>query len=183
MTPSKAASIFLIVFLTALTGCKDKTTGLQWRTIADKSAVFKVAVDAVVEEDDTFRVYYTTDGSINFTENQSVEAAVKGNADTQKITFDLPPKLHPTALRIDLGRSQDQKEILLSRVFLSYEGKMLELPGTLIFSYFRADISKTEFDATTGIVKGKIISGIRQSPSLYPKEGPLGEKIEELINQ
>ena len=177
---TRVATFFLVSVFAILIGCKDETSGMRWTTINDKEDVFTVKVDAVVMEDDDFSLYYTTDGSTNFSTIKPIWTPVKGSNKIQQIVFRLPEKIHPTQLRIDLGKSQNQKEIRLSKIYMSCKGKMVELPGTLIFSYFRPDFKKTTFDATTAVVSGKIVSGIRQSPSLYPKEKPLRKQIDRL---
>ena len=163
-----------------LTDCKTENKGMQWTEITNKEDVFVITVEAVVTHDDDFSLYYTTNGTTDFTKIKPIWIPVNGSSELQQIVFKLPAKVHPTQLRIDLGKSQNQKEIRLSKIYLSCKGKKLELPGTLIFSYFRPDFKKTSFDATTGVVSGKVIAGIRQSPSLYPKEGPLRKQIDKL---
>lgn len=171
----------LLLLITIVVSCKDENSGMRWSTISDKKEVFTVIVQATVTKDDHFSLYYTTNGTSNFITTQTVWTNVKGSAKSQKIVFTLPEKIKPTQLRIDLGKNQNQPEIKLSKIYMSYQGKMLELPGTLIFSYFRPDVTKTSFDATTGIISGKIVNGIKQSPSLYPKEAALSNKIDQLL--
>jgi hypothetical protein len=166
--------LFLAIFFS---GCKNDS-GVQIVSIADKSDTFKVMLDAKIPLPDTLSIYYTTDGSTNFSDTKVIWTPVKGNAKKQKVQFDLPVKLVPTSLRIDLGKSPIQNDIYLSKVTLAYKGKAIEFPGTLIFSYFRPDVKKTKINATTGMVRGIIRDGVKQSPSLYPKENPLRDKID-----
>jgi hypothetical protein len=179
--------IFLFCLLLVglgLLGCgKDANTGKQYTTLPDRSPVFKVKLDLKIAVDDQLSLYYTTDGSTDFSHHQPIWAIVKGNPKKQQIEFALPAKVRPSQLRIDLGRNTDQQSIYLSKVTLSYKGKAVELPGTLVFSYFVPDFTKTQFDATTGMVRGIVKNGVRQSPSLYPKEGPLENELEKLFEQ
>jgi len=173
--------IFLI-FLSALVlyGCKeDNSTGVKISDIADKTDIFKVSVDAIVQKDDNFALYYTTDGSVNFNKEQLIWVPVKQKSGKQNIVFVLPAKIVPSQVRIDFG-SQPQ-EIVLKKVTMTYRGKALEIPGTLIFSYFRPDVKKTAFDATTGVIRGITVNGQNTSPSLYPKDGVQKKQIEKLL--
>ena len=155
----------------------DHPSGIQRSTVDDKSAIFKVTMDAVVKQDDDFSLYYTEDGSANFSTKKIVWTAVKGNPTSQKISFTFPENVKPTQLRIDFGNNKNQEAILFEKFKMQYNGKSFEAPGTLIFSYFRPDVKKTIFDAETGIIRGAVQNGIRQSPSFYPKEGPLGKQL------
>ncbi len=176
-----AQIVFVLVLLDIFCACRnDSPAGVQFRSIPDKSDIFKVTLEARVAINDTLSVYYTTDGSSNFSNAKAIWMPVKGNSKKQKIVFSLPNKLVPTQLRIDLGANPRQPDIHLSKVFLSYSGKSVELPGTLIFSYFRPDVKKTKIDAATGMIRGIIKDGVRQSPSLYPKEKLLRKQIEML---
>jgi hypothetical protein len=179
----KPALLFLAATL-LLCGCgKDPNTGKQYTTLTDKTEVFKVKIGLKIMSDDQLSLYYTTNGSTDFSQKPPIWMTVKGSDDQQEVTFALPPKVRPSQLRIDLGRNPNQKEIYLGKVTLSYRGKGVEFPGTLVFSYFRPDFTKTRYDATTGIVTGIVKNGVRQSPSLYPKEGPLENELEKLFEQ
>ncbi len=178
---TRVVSFFLMSVFALLIGCQDKNKGMRWITTQNEQDIFTVTVEAAVAKSDDFSLYYTTNGSTDFSKIKPIWVAVKGSSDLQQIVFRLPEKVHPTQLRLDFGKNPDQKEIFLSKVYMSCKGKMLEIPSTLIFSYFQPDITKTEFDAAKGIIRGKIVSGKRQSPSLYPKERPLGKKIKELL--
>lgn len=175
--------IVLFMFLMAFcSGCNsDSRTGKQYGVLADKSEKFSIALDITLLRDDHLSLYYTTDGSTNFFKIKPLWKDVKGSAKKQQVVFRLPEKIRPTQLRIDLGTNPQQQDIKLWKITMGYKGKTVELPGTLIFSYFRADVTKTEADPTTGIIRSKVISGVKQSPSLYPKEGPLSEEIEKLL--
>ncbi len=172
----------LLVLAIVVSSCGNKKNGVQTVEIADKSKIFKVEVVAQIRQDDVLFLYYTTDNSINFNAENAVYAPVVGSPDLQTITFEIPDKI-PTQLRIDFGKNTGQPEITLSKINLSYNGKQTQLPSTLIFSYFRPDFTKTEFNAATGKIHGKLINGKKSNPSLYPKEGPLEDIISNLTKQ
>ena len=175
---------FSTVFLMLLLFCNcrnDDRSGKQYNEIADKSAIFRVTIQAMFPEDDVLSLYYTTDGSTNFAAIKPIWKEVKSTGKSQEIVFNLPEKTRPTELRIDFGKNQSQQNILLKKITMSYHGKSVELPGTLIFSYFRPDFTKTAFNATKATVHGIVKNGIVQSPSLYPKECTLSNEIKKLL--
>lgn len=178
----KSQSFFsILVFFLLLTSCNENSkTGVQHRIISDKSTVFKVTISAVIKKIDDFSLYYTTDGSINFQKIPAIWIGVKGSNSEQEITFSLPKNVKPTQLRIDMGRNPKQAEIILKWVKLSYNGKAVDLPGTMVFSYFRPNVKSTKADATSGRISGITVNGVRQTPSLYPKENPLRKQIDYL---
>jgi len=175
----KNALYFALFFI--LVNCGKEKPGGIVRTAVPNNGVFTFSIDAVIRKDDALSLYYTTDGSIDFAKKPAIWIDVKGSSDSQKIVFSLEKGIVPTQLRIDLGKNPKQDDIYLHKVSMAYGGKSVEIPGTLIFSYFRPDVTKTKADATTGMVKGIVVDGLRRSPSLYPKEGPLSGEIKKLL--
>lgn len=178
MNPPKALMLLLISAFCF--GCKDQNSGKQYGVIEDKSETFRVGVELVLPKDDFLQLYYTTDGSTQFTDRQSVWVQAKGSPKKQKVVLSLPPQVKPSQLRLDFGKNKAQQNINLEHIRLSYRGKFVEFPGTLIFSYFRPDVTKTQFDARTATISGLTVGGKKQSPSLYPK-GPLSEELAKLL--
>lgn len=168
----------LFLFLAFLMGCKPENPNrITIDTSNPHDAVFKVGITALVLMEDNFSLYYTQDGSIDFTKIEPIWVPVKGSPVPQEILFALPANTIPDQLRLDLGNNAAQKDIFIKKITMKYNEKTFEAPGTLIFSYFRPDFNKTEFNATTGLIRGLVTDGRRQSPSLYPKEGPLSKQI------
>ena len=174
--------ILLLVFAVFCNSCaKETRSGKEYGTIADKSAIFRVTVSLKIPEDDSMSLYYTTDGTTNFYTNKAIWRDVKGSDSIREIVFSLPQKVKPTELRIDFGKNEHQQEIALKEIKMSYKGKSVELPGTLIFSYFRPDFTKTKANPTKATIHGILKDGKAQSPSLYPKDGALSDEIEKLL--
>lgn len=171
--------VFLLTGL-SLSGCKQEG-GKQYKTIQDKAEIFKVTVLGIFPKDDVYSLYYTTDGSIDFTQIKPIYQTIKHSTAPQRVVFSLPKKLYPSQLRIDFGVQPHTKEITLKQITLSYKGKAVELPGTLIFSYFTPDFSKTGFDPSRATIHGIVKNGKLQTPSLYPKEGPLSDELEKIL--
>lgn len=109
-----------------------------------------------------------------------LQQSVKGADGEQEIVWNLPAGVFPSQLRLDFGKNQPPQGVQVKWIKLTYRDKMVTMPGTYLFSYFRPDVNTTAANVNTGAVKGKTIDGVTQTPSLYPKEGPLGEILEYL---
>lgn len=182
----KLAIFFFFLFSTTLFISCEKLTApnrIYEDVSSKKDSVFLIRIEVQVPRDDTFSLFYTTDNSLDFTKIKPLWMPIKGQAASQEVVFSLPKKTIPKEIRIDFGNNKDQGNIFVKRIKISYNGKTFDAPGTLIFSYFRPDFTKTKFDATSGLLSGVVKNGIRQSPSLYPKEGILKEEIEKLVDK
>jgi hypothetical protein len=74
----KTKSILVSLFaLLALVSCKR-----SWKRrskLAELEETFDVNFNLVIEKDDTFQLYYTEDGTLNFSDDKSVKSVVRGN--------------------------------------------------------------------------------------------------------
>jgi hypothetical protein len=140
----------------------------QKQNEAVQQNLFKVSINAIVSKTDDFCLLYSEDGSINF--KDGVWQQVLGSSNEQTINFYLPEGVFPSLLRLDLGKKTEQDTIVLKSMTFSYQGKVRELVGPQIGVFFRPDVNKCTFDASTGIVKAIEKDGVKQSPSLYPHE-------------
>lgn len=174
--------IFLLglIIVLSFSGC-EQVGGKKYVSIDDQSQVFKVRVLGIFPEDDTYSLYYTTDGSIDFTTIPPIYQTVAADTNSQEIVFSLPEQVMPAQLRLDFGVKPHPKTITLKLITLSYKGRALQLPGTLIFSYFTPDFSKTDFNPSNATIVGVVKNGMRQTPSLYPKQGPLSREIKKIL--
>lgn len=165
----KIKYLAVILFVVAFLGCKNnKKSETEKPQVMNNS--FKLSLNALVLNDDSFHVYYTEDGSINFTEENSIWKEFKGNSNPQQIEFSLPEDVYPTQLRIDFGLNKDQQDIKLESIVLEYKGNKKVISGFETGNFFIADASKCTFDPSTGVIKAILKEGVRQSPSLYPQE-------------
>ena len=179
----KKRIILSILFATVLfTGCKnDKSIdSLEVVTPKEIDNGFEVSVNVILKKDDTFSLFYTEDGTTDFSKTAPIWVAVKGNDAEQKVSYILPKDVFPTQLRLDFGLAKTQEDIILKSVVLSYKGKKREFVGPELGGYFVPDLNKCTFDPMTGTIKAIIIDGVRQFPSLYPQEKTLGPEIEKL---
>lgn len=180
----KTKFIAVLVLLTAfISGCKDEKSvdnlDVVKSEVIDNS--FKVTLDVIVKENDDFSLFYTEDGSTDFTKIKPIWMSVKGSETSQKVIYSLPEDVIPTQLRLDFGINKIQKDVVLNSVTMEFKGKSKTIGCPELVSFFRADENKCTFDHVTGLIKAKNIDGVRQFPSLYPHEKALGAELEKLL--
>lgn len=167
-----------IVFFT---GCKNEKSVDSLEVVKSEEAVkiFQVTLDVTVKKNDDFAIFYTEDGSINFT-GDPIWIGVKGSDTPQKVVFNLPENVIPTNLRIDFGISKDQDIMTVNNYKMTYAGKTFETPGATFFKYFRPNEQCTQIDKEKGLVIPVKNEGKYFGPSFYP-EVLLSEEISKLL--
>jgi hypothetical protein len=173
----------LVLLTTLMSGCKNEKSIDDLETVKPEviDNSFKVTLGVIVKENDDFSLYYTEDGSIDFTKIDPIWMSVKGSEALQKVSYSLPEGVFPTQLRLDFGINKEQEDIILKSVILEYKGNKREFIGVNLLDFFRADENKCTFDPKTGVIKALIKDGVRQNPSLYPHEANLKPEIEKLV--
>lgn len=159
--------IFFTFSLFLFTSCKEEID-------FNKTAI---KIETVFKENDSIRVFYTLDGTINFTEEQAIWKRVYASNKNQEIIVEIPEKQQPTQLRIDFGKNIRNKEIVLNKVCITYFKSTFEAKGEEIYWYFRTDENNTILDKKRGVLKRKNPRQLN-GPSIYPK----GNKLKEQLN-
>jgi hypothetical protein len=98
--------------------------------------IFKITLNATVQENDSFQVYYKNDDQSKFDEAKSIFIEFKGSNQPQDIVFNLPEDELPSFLRLDFGTNKNQKEITVNSFRVDYLGKSFEVKGKDFFNYF-----------------------------------------------
>lgn len=172
--------LLLLVSISILS-CKNEKSvdDLKVETPQVVESKVKVVLNMVVKKDDTFQLYYTEDGTLNFDDKLSVRTPVKGSENSQKITFELPEDIGFTFFRIDLGENNKQEEMKVNDFIVNYFDKKWEAKGNLFFQYFGPNDQMTlnyDLSTLTPVVKqGKVYD-----PILYPME-PVGVELKKLL--
>ena len=97
---------------------------------------FKVTLNVTVKKDDTFSLYYSEDGSTDFTKIPPLWMVVKGNPAQQNVVFSLPKDIIPSQLRLDFGMTKDQEPIVINSFQMNYLQKEFKINKELISWYF-----------------------------------------------
>ena len=159
---------FFAIFLAFFSSCKEEN---------DFNKVI-IKIETVIKENDSIRVFYTSDNSIDFKEEQAIWKKINGSIKNQEITIEIPNKILPNQLRIDFGNNILNQEIVLNKICVSYLESTFEAKGEEIYWYFRPDENNTTLDKKNGVLKRKNSNQLN-GPSIYPK----GEKLKEQLNE
>jgi hypothetical protein len=134
----KTKSILVGLFmLLSLVSCKketDKKEGNQ--KLAELKETFDVNFNLVVEKDDTFQLYYTEDGTLNFSDDKSIKSELKGSVDAQDVLFKLPADVLPTNIRLDFGDNPEQGSVVVNSLKLKYLNNEFNVTKDLVTQYF-----------------------------------------------
>lgn len=173
--------ILLLLVSISILSCKNEKSVDDPKVEKPKVVESKVNVvlDMIVKKDDTFQLYYTEDGTLNFDDKLSVRVNVKGSEKTQKITFELPEKINFTFLRIDLGVSDKQEEMKVNNFVFKYFDKKWEAKGNTFFQFFGPNeqmVLNRDLSTLTPSPK----AGQAYDPILYPSEG-VGVELKKLL--
>lgn len=100
---------------------------------------FNVIIDASASKNDNFSMYFSEDGTGNFSEQNAVWRDVKGGGENQKILFDLTEEKIPTNIRLDFGLNKEQDSVVINSIKVNYYANSFEFKGSDFFLYFNKD--------------------------------------------
>lgn len=162
-------AVFMIL---SAVGCKDEIILPEEKKIPESPV--QVTAEMIVEENDIFELFYTSDGSGNFSADKSVRVNVHGNPESQQIVFNLPQDAHITNIRLDVGQNPHQDEMTVNKLIIKQQDKKLEIKAAEFFSYFGnnefVDTNAKKFTFETNE------EGSMYDPLFYAKE-PLVKKL------
>ena len=180
--------VLVMILMASFFACKnegdskdtEQTAANPTEEKADEN-LLKVSFDLIVKEDDNMHLYYTEDGTINFDEKKSIWMPVKGNDQTQEVSFRLPENVLPTHLRVDFGygKNETQSDVELKSFRLKYYDKIFEAKDTMIFNYFYPNLENTVVPFKTAILKRKA-KDQPGGPILYP-HATLTVELEKIV--
>lgn len=171
----------------AFTSCKngeksEVKTEAPVETVKVDPNSFKAIFEVVAKHDDRFHLYYTEDGSINFSEDKSLWADVKGSDASQNVVFDFPDDIVPTQLRIDFGSNPDQGQMEIKNFKMTYYGKTFEAKDKFFFDYFGSNVNTVTVDKDKAIITPIKKAGTDYvGPSFYPSQEALAAQIKNLV--
>ena len=150
----KTRNILLGLFMMlALVSCKKETENKE----GDKKQVelketFDVNFNLVIGKDDTFQLYYTEDGTLNFSDDKSVKSVVKGNVNAQDVLFKLPADVLPTNIRLDFGDNSEQASVVVNSMKLKYLKNEFNANKDLVTQYFYLLTNQVKYDSATSSI-------------------------------
>ncbi len=136
---------------------------------------FSVDFEVIAPKADDFAVYYTEDGTINFSGENALWRGVLAQPNkVQTVTVDFPKDIVPTNIRFDFGNSKQQDDLILQKFKLSYYGKNFEAQGSDFFKYFaQNDSIKTQINPANGTIT--FLKNINSVPYYFPNKPLLDE--------
>lgn len=131
-------TIFTVIILLTL-GCKNNS---KINVKSDKQenkveSYLSVTVKAKVEEDDKFQLYFSEDITGQYHPDDIVEVNVKGEDKFQDITFNLPKRIYPIKIRIDLGTRKIETPIKINEIVLSTGTNNKVFKNAELLEYFK----------------------------------------------
>lgn len=178
-------SVLLLVFAIsiAFVSCKkeksvDSLDVVKEEIVEDKT--FNVVLDVVIKQDDDIALYYTTDGSVDFSKIEPIWQSVKGSSSAQQITYKLPEGTKPTEFRVDFGLNPKQEDIYFNKITFKHLGAERTIACPEMVDFFRANDNYCTFNPATGLIQAKTVDGKRFFPSIYPHEKNLMPELVKL---
>jgi hypothetical protein len=175
----KTKSILVGLFmLLSLVSCKketDKKEGNQ--KLAELKETFDVNFNLVVEKDDTFQLYYTEDGTLNFSDDKSIKSELKGSVDAQDVLFKLPADVLPTNIRLDFGDNPEQGSVVVNSLKLKYLNNEFNVTKDLVTQYFYLLNEQVKYDAAKSSIIILSKPGVSYDPLMWGNESLSREMI------
>ncbi len=179
---TKIKALLIIMLINLFSSCKDGKSVDELNVIKSEveDNLYRVSLKVIVKKQDDFALFYTEDGSVNFFGIKPLWVAVNGSETEQDVNFILPEGVYPNQLRFDLGLKENQENIIIKGLKVTYKDQIFETYGSDFFNYFRADENQCKVNQSTGEVISNIENGKRKVPSIYPHQDILGKKLENL---
>ncbi|MFN7044726.1 MAG: hypothetical protein ACK4M1_05980 [Flavobacterium sp.] len=140
------------ILVTSLQSCKEDIKEETNAKPQELKETFNVSFNLAIPKDDTFQLFFTEDGSLNFSDDKSVKIVVKGGETSQDLLFKLPEDVLPTNIRLDFGENPEQGSIKVNSMKFKYFDKTFEAKDSLVNKYFYLLESQVKYDASTSTI-------------------------------
>ena len=172
--------IFLLAFIFILFSCKkenkkETTPEVSTETVKEEQGNFELAVNGIIEMDDTFRLYYLLGEEKEITKENSISLDIMGSTDPQTMLFKLPIDELPTRLIIKYGNESKSQKIQFENILISFEGSELSIKGDRFIQFFSPNEFIT-YDRENAIATSTAING-DYKPTFYSR-AVLEQKID-----
>ena len=169
----KKIILFCLIISSLSISCKEEAKTQNKKEVENTEDYFKLEIEAIIAEDDTFIMYYLANDMKAITKKKSVSVNSNGNKSAQTLKFHLNEKVLPEKLFIKY-KNKSQKIQFLS-TSLTYEGKEFKFDGERFFQFFIPNQS-IDYDRTTATATSKDI-GEKFNPTFSSRK-VLEEKID-----
>lgn len=160
----KSTILSLAAILVMFTSCKDDKKN-ETEVVAPKVLPFTFTVNAIVEKDDVFQVFFNEDGKESYAPEDAITVSITGKKEAQDIVFILPDNVAPMSLRFDVGANKELKQIKVNGFTLNYLDSSFSGTSAKFFKDFYPN-GNAEFDVVNNTINLKDVDGIPYDPIL-----------------
>ena len=84
-----------------------------------------LTIEAKFLLNDKFQIYYTKEPNVELSGEFFFDKYVYGSDQMQKVTFKFPKGVIPYKIRLDLGENNEQKNMSIKNIFISYKDNLI----------------------------------------------------------
>ncbi|WP_130734808.1 hypothetical protein [Flavobacterium sp. J27] len=172
--------VLCILMMAVFISCKNENNKPETNGKTEElKETFDVSFNLTIPKDDTFQLFYTEDGTLNFGDENSVKSIVKGSETAQTVLFKLPADVLPNQIRLDFGNNAEQGDIVVNSMKIKYLDKTYDVSFGLgkesvthFFYLLDAQVKYDEATSTINLLKptGKIHDPMMWSNQLLSEE-------------
>lgn len=167
----KLGYLILVFGLLITTACKEKTQQQETDQAEDSTTetsddvdkteeYFTLTMDATVEKDDEFVLYYLTEEQKAISKNFSVPVKVTGSPDIQQIRFRLKDNTLPMKLIIRFAEEVPDQKVTFMDAKINYKSSEFVIDAPRFFQFFNPNeciiFNKEDNSATVKAVNGRL---------------------------
>ncbi len=144
-------SAFSVIFLLLAAlhySCKDES---------DKKQEFRVLMEVATEIDTRIELYYKGSDE-KFGPDRKLTRRTTGGNESNPVSFELPPGLFPSALRIDFGDNSNLANARISKVQLEFGGNRIDMDAYAFGTFFSCN-EYVSYNGETGVLGLKSVNG------------------------
>lgn len=131
-------TLFSFTFI-LFTNCKEskkETSNTEIKIEEVQEDYFTFIINAIIENDDTFTLFYLEGEEKNITDENSVSIDVYGNPNQQTLEFRLTEDVLPTRLILRYGTLESSQKIQFIDSKLSYYDEEILIAGNKFYQFF-----------------------------------------------
>ncbi|MEY8849455.1 hypothetical protein AB9K26_11595 [Psychroserpens sp. XS_ASV72] len=152
----KFKTTFILLLLLTFS-CKDEKRTAD-TNVQEKKEYFSFTINAVIEKDDEFTLFYLDEENTDIKKENSVSVKTKGSSTPQELFFQLPDDTLPLRLLLRYGNDEKSQTIQIVDAKLSYHGKDIIVSRQNFFQFFNPnkfiDYNQEEFKAVSKEMDG-----------------------------
>lgn len=130
--------IIFIIIVFSIISCKNEVKTQKEEIITPlMNKYLSITVNAKVLEDDKFQLYFSEEITGQYHPEDIVEVNVKGQDQLQNIVFNLPERIYPIKIRLDVGTRKFETPINIEEIIFSTGAKQKSFKGVELLEYFK----------------------------------------------